>query len=60
MAPYKKIKNNQTKYYNPVGPQAPVTAADMEHAAGLRETEINTEPAVGLYSLSATIISPPS
>jgi hypothetical protein len=45
MAPYKKIKNNQTKYYNPVGPQAPVTAADMEHAAGLRETEINTEPA---------------
>jgi len=45
MAPYKKIKNNQPKFYNPVGPQNPVTPADLEHAHGLRETEINTEPA---------------
>ena len=42
---YSKIKNNQTKYYNPTGADKPLTAADLEHGSGLRETEINTEPA---------------
>ena len=42
---YSKIKNNQTKYYNPTGADKPITAADLEHDSGLRETDINTEPA---------------
>ena len=42
---YSKIKNNQTKFFNAVGPSKPVTAEDLEYSAGLRETDINTEPA---------------
>ena len=42
---YSKIKNNQSKYYNPIGAEKPITAADLDHASNLRETEINTEPA---------------
>ena len=42
---YKKIRNNKSKFYNPVGPQTPVTPQDLEHSANLRITDINTEPA---------------
>ena len=42
---YQKIRNNKPRPYNYTGPQAPVTPAELEHAANLRVTEINTEPA---------------
>ena len=42
---YRKVTNNQARNYNPVGPQKPLTPQQLEHAANLREQDINTEPA---------------
>ena len=42
---YSKIRNNKSRPYSAPGSQTPVTPADLEHAANLRVTEINTEPA---------------